>query len=126
MAREFESIEYRFSDDELLALGKQLARANQEIYDLRTEKKAATSSLNASIGAAEKTAAELTMKIERKAEMREVEVVPVMDKPRTGLKTMIRADTGEELRVAVMSLEEQQATIDFEGGPDEGERTDRA
>jgi hypothetical protein len=113
MGREFESIEYRFSDDELLALGKQLAHANQEIYDLRAEKAAAMTSLNASIKGAEKIAAELTTKIERKSEMREVEVVPVMDKPRTGLKTMIRADTGEELRVAVMSMEEQQATIDF-------------
>jgi hypothetical protein len=113
MPREFESVEYRFSDEELLALGKQLAHENQQVYDLRTEKIAVVAGLSGAIKAAEKTAAELTGKIERKSEMREVEVVAVMDRPRQGLKTIVRADNGEELRIAVMTLEEQQATLDF-------------
>lgn len=111
--REFENIEYRFSDEELLALGKQLAHANQTIYDFRSEKEAAVASLNSSIKTAEKEAADLTTKIERKSELREVEVVAVMDKPRVGLKTIVRADNGKEVRVAVMSLEEQQGTLDL-------------
>lgn len=113
MAREYESIEYRFSDEEILALGKQLAHGNQRIYTLRAEKASTMASLSAAIKEAEKIAAEITTKIERKSEMREIEVVPVMDKPRPGLKTMVRADTGEEVRIAVMTLEEQQSTLDF-------------
>ena len=117
MEREFESIEYRFTQEELLALGQELARTNQSIYDLRAEKTAATASLSGSIKEAEKVAALLTTKITHKSELREVEVVPIMDKPRQGLKTMVRADNGNEVRVVVMSLEEQQSTLDF-GGTD--------
>lgn len=125
MSREFESVEYRFSDEELLALGKQLARANQEIYTLQAEKDAAITTLKGSIKAAEKTVQELTTKIERKSEMRDVEVIAVMDRPRAGLKTIVRADTGAELRIAVMSLEEQQSSFNF-GDDDESQRSDRA
>jgi hypothetical protein len=119
MAREFENVEYRFSSDELLALGQELARHNQQIYDLRAEKMTVVGSLSASIKEWEKRAADLTGKIERRMELREVEVVAVMDKPRAGLKTMVRADNGVELRVVVMTLEEQQATLDF-GNEGEG------
>lgn len=118
MPREFESVEYRFTDEELLALGKQLAHENQLVYNLRAAKVAEMASLNADIKVAEKTAAELTGKIERKSEMRETEVVAVMDRPRPGLKTIARADNGLEIRVAVMSLEEQQSTLDFGDKPE--------
>jgi hypothetical protein len=113
MAREFESIEYRFDDNELLALGKELARHNQQIYDLRNERSAAMASLTGSIKQTEKRAAELTGKIERKMEMREVEVVAVLDRPRPGLKTIVRADNGVDVRIAVMTAQEQQSTLDF-------------
>jgi hypothetical protein len=120
MAREFESVEYRFNDEELLALGKELARTNQQIYDFRAEKKAVTASLTGSIETAETRAAELTGMIERRMEMRDVEVVAVMDRPRVGLKTIVRADNGVDVRVAVMTLEEQQATLDFGPGDQSG------
>jgi hypothetical protein len=119
MAREFESIEYRFDDHELLALGKELARHNQQIYDLRNERSAVMASLTGSIKQTEKEAAEITGKIERKMEMREVEVVAVMDRPRPGLKTIVRADNGIDVRIAVMTLEEQQSTLDFGPGDKE-------
>jgi hypothetical protein len=117
MAREYENVEYRFTKEELLALGQQLAHSNQQVYDLRAERVATVASLTGSIKAAEKISADLTMKIERKSEMREVEVVAVMDKPKIGLKTIVRADNGVEVRVAVMSLEEQQGTLDLGDKP---------
>ena len=80
MDREYELLEYRFSDVELLALGQQLARSNQQVYDLRAEKVSAVASLVASIKLAEKLSADLTGKIERKSEMRETEVISV-DEP---------------------------------------------
>jgi hypothetical protein len=90
-----------------------LAHENQHIYNLRAEKIATVASLSGSIKEAEKIASELTGKIERKCEMRDVEVIEYPNKPRMGLKTIVRADTSEELRIAVMTLEEQQADIDF-------------
>ena len=108
MDREYELLEYRFSDVELLALGQQLARSNQQVYDLRAEKVSAVASLVASIKAAEKLSAELTGKIERKSEMREVEVISAMNRPSAGMKTIARADTGAEVRVAVMTDAERE------------------
>ena len=108
MDREYELLEYRFSDVELLALGQQLARSNQQVYDLRAEKVSAVASLVASIKAAEKLSADLTGKIERKSEMREVEVISSMNRPSAGMKTIERLDNGEEVRVAVMTDEERE------------------
>lgn len=113
MAREFEEIPYKFTKTELDDMGRDLAHANQQIYDLRSEKIATVATMGAAIKAAEKHAADLTQRINQKFEMRRVEVVFLMDKPKVGLKTVIRSDTGEELRVAAMSLEEQQATLNF-------------
>jgi|SRR5215469_2652591 len=113
---EYESVEHRFTDKELLALGKELARANQEVYRLRGEQKATQSHLAGLVKLAEKEAAELAGKIDRRTEMRDVEVYFVMDKPSAGLKTIMRADTGTEVRVARMTDRERQATLNFEGG----------
>lgn len=111
-----ESLEYHFKPEELRELGAELARANQAVYDLRAEKVATVTSVGALIKAAEKLAAELTMKLNQKFEFRDVEVVFDMDRPKPGLKTMIRTDTNVEVRIMPMSLEEQQGTFRFEEG----------
>ena len=64
--------------------GQQLARSNQQVYDLRAEKVSAVVSLVASIKLAEKLSADLAGKIERKSEMRETEVISVMNRPAPG------------------------------------------
>jgi len=115
MKREYESVEYRFSEEELLAIGLELGNTNQQIYDFRSGRTAAMKSLAASIKGAEQRAAELTTMLVRKSEMRDVEVVAVMDTPEAGLKTIVRADTSQVLRVAVMTLEERQTALDFGG-----------
>ena len=120
MAREYASVEYRFNDQELLELGQQLAQSNQQIYDLRAAKMTTVATLGASIKEAEKTSAELTSKIARKAEMRDVEVISAMNRPRPGLKTIARTDNGEEVRIEAMTVQEQeQSVLDFtaEGQP---------
>jgi hypothetical protein len=114
MATQYESVEYRFTPEELRELGMDLGRANQTVYDLRSEKSSVVTSLGATIKSAEKHAAELTTKLNQKFEMREVEVVAEMDKPKPGLKTIYRTDTGDELRTVAMTLEEQQGTFRFD------------
>lgn len=116
MPRQFESVPYKFTREEIHQLGQDLARANQQIYDLRGEKVTAVASLGAAIKAAEKCAADLTTKINQKFEMRSVEVIAVMDRPKVGAKTIVRSDSGEELRTEAMTLEEQQASLDFGEG----------
>jgi hypothetical protein len=123
MATQHESVEYRFTSDELRELGMELGRANQTIYDLRSDKASVVTSMGAAIKAAEKHAAELTTKLNQKFEMRDTEVIAVMDRPRSGLKTLVRVDTGEELRIVAMTLEEQQSTFSF--GDGEGPRPEK-
>lgn len=113
MAREYEELPYRFTNEELLALGQQLAHSNQEIYNLRAERVSAVASLAASIKAAEKRSADLTQKIETRSEMRSTEVMTLPDTPRRGLKTIARVDTHEEVRVCVMTAEELQGALEF-------------
>lgn len=119
MAAQYESVPYKFDDDELQALGAELARANQQVYDLRAEKSAMSTTISASIKAAEKLAAELTTKRNQGFEYRDVEVISVMDKPKPGLKTVVRTDTGEDLRIVAMTLEEQQSTFSFGEGDEQ-------
>ena len=111
----YESVEHRFTDKELLALGKELARANNEVYRLRGDQKATAATMAAAVKSAEQVASELAGKISRRTELREVEVVFLMDKPAVGLKMIVRADTGEEIRTAPMSPQERQGTLAFEG-----------
>jgi hypothetical protein len=115
MAREL--VEHRFKPEELQALGAELGRANQTIYDLRGERTSVATSLGASIKAAEKFAAELTTKLNQKFELREIEVIFKYNTPKLGLKTVYRADNDEEVRVAPMSPEEQQREFNFSDDP---------
>jgi hypothetical protein len=111
----YESVEHRFTGKELLALGKQLAAANQEVYRLRGEQKAVQSQMAAAVKGAEAHAAELSRKIENERELREVEVSVLMDTPRRGLKTIVRVDNGEEVRTDQMTNDERQQSLNFEG-----------
>ena len=116
MKARYESLECRFTDEELHALGFELGRANQAVYDLRNEKKSAMQSMETSIKAAERHAANLTMKINQKFELREIEVVWAMDTPRPGQKTLVRTDTGEDVRTEAMTPAEMQGSFSFGGG----------
>jgi len=111
----YESVEHRFSGKELLALGKQLAAANQEVYRLRGEQKTVQSQMAAAVKGAEAIAAELSRKIENEREMREVEVHYQMDTPSPGIKTIVRADNGEPVRTEKMTNDERQQSLNFEG-----------
>lgn len=118
--RLYEPIKYAFSGEEIRALGEALARENQTIYDLREQKASAVASLTASIKAANKRAADLTAKINNGYELREVEVLAMLETPRPGLKTIVRIDNNEEIRVEPMTLQEMQGSFGF--GEKEGEQ----
>jgi len=107
MTRQYEAIEHRFTPDELRELGAELGRANQQIYDLRTQKANVASSMASSIKDAEAHAAALTLKLNQRFETREVEVTPEYDSPEPGKKTLYRCDTGAELKVMAMTEEDR-------------------
>lgn len=104
---------YVFSRDELRQLGSDLARANQQVYSLRSDKKNAVASMEAGIKGAEAVAADITRKLNEKSELREIEVEFLLNVPRVGMKTVKRLDTGEETSCEPMTDDERQTTLSF-------------
>lgn len=121
--RIYEELPYKFTRDELRLLGEDLARANQEVYTLRGNKKTTASSMEAAIKEAEARAAVLTRKLNEKSELRETEVHALMNTPRPGLKTIVRADSDEEIRTEPMTDADRQETLPFAEEPPDGKTT---
>ena len=117
--RLYESIKYTFSNDEIRELGEGLARENQTVYDLRDQKKNLTAGITAQIKAAEKRAADLTMKVNNGYELREVECLVLMETPRPGMKRIVRIDTNETVRDEAMTAQEMQSSFGFKEEPGE-------
>jgi len=111
--RVYESIKFTFGEGEMRELGQQLARENQAVYDHRKRKKELDAELSASIEAASGRVEALTIKINNGYEMRELEVLHVFDAPRSGMKHVIRLDTGEIIREEAMTIEERQRNLGF-------------
>jgi hypothetical protein len=106
-------MKYTFTEPEVRELGRALAREDQILFDLRSEKASAAASLNEQIKVTTKRVAELVEKINRGFELRAVEVIAVFEKPRPGMKTFVRIDNGEEVRTEAMTMEELQQSFGF-------------
>jgi hypothetical protein len=118
--RTFEKIRYKFSADEIRALGESLARESQSVIDLKAQKATSVAGYQSQIKAASGQVAEFTAKINNGYEVREVECMWDLDNPRPGIKSLLRCDDPSQvIRMEAMTLEEQQQTFKFEEG--EGE-----
>jgi len=114
--RQYESIRRYFGDEELAVLHEQLVVQVGEVKDLRGQKTQANTIINAQIKTAEKSVWDTQEKLATGYESIDVEVVPVMDTPKPGQKTIIRCDTSEKLRVEPMTARERQMSLGFEPG----------
>lgn len=106
-------VEYRFSKAELLALGDDLARAADNVREIESRKKELTATISAELKAANGKVFTLAGKVKDRFEMREVPCIAYFGVPRAGLKTIRRADTGEDVRTDSMTAEEMQQGLDF-------------
>ncbi len=113
--RTYEAIKFTYSDDEIRELGRQLAQETQGVYDLEKKKKELDAELGAAIKAASGRVESLTVKMNNGYEMREVEVLVMLDDPRPGVKRILRLDTNELVREEVMTSDEKQRGFGFEG-----------
>jgi len=119
--RIYEAIKYVFTRDEVTDLGAKLARECQQYADVEHEKAQAAAAFGAEMKAALGRVADLTQKINNGYELRNVECIVLMEVPRPGMKTLIRADTNEPLRSEPMTMAEMQSNFGF--GTQEGEST---
>ncbi len=104
--RQTEFIKLDLTPAEIQELGRQLARENQAVYDLEKRKKMEMAELTILLKAANADAEKTTSKINLGYEEREVDVLRLMNKPRHGIKTIIRADNHEKVREAEMTAKE--------------------
>jgi hypothetical protein len=117
--RVYEAVRHTYTSDELRELGTQLAREQQVIMDLETGKAQSTAAFNAQIKEAENRRNGLTIKINNGYEMRETEIMVLLETPRPGMKRLLRVDTGEILRDEPMTLTEMQQSFGFREEPPE-------
>jgi hypothetical protein len=114
MAQQFESVRRPFTADEMLKMHDDLVIQVGEVKELRTQKTQTNTELNASIKAAEASVWSTQEKLSLGYELIDIEVVSVLDRPEPGKKEIVRADTGQVLRVEPMTLMERQQSFGFE------------
>ena len=119
MSRQYESIRRYFSDEELALLHEQLVVQVGEVKELRGQKLQTNTVINAQIKTAEKSVWDTQERLATGYESIDVEVLPVMDMPTPGMKTIIRADTSEKIRTEPMTAREKQQSFGF-SEPGEG------
>jgi hypothetical protein len=112
--RQYEQVRRNFTEREMADMHEALVQRVGEVKDLRSEKTQANASLNAAIKGAEKGVFDLQEKLALGYEMVEVEVLAIMDRPVQGSKTIIRVDTGEDLRTEPMTAREKQQSFGFQ------------
>ena len=106
-------VKYAFSRAELLELGETLARATDEMREIDRRKKQAAADLAAELKRADGDVFLLSTKLKDKFEFREMPCIAVYGQPRAGLKTILRADTREEVETLPMDEYEMQEGLDF-------------
>jgi phosphopantetheine adenylyltransferase len=107
----YELCRYQFTSAELRTLGDQLARETQQAIEIREERATVVAEFAAQLKGSEKRIAGLANKLNAGYEMREMECIVLYDKPERGMKTIVRVDTGEEVRTAVMTDAETQGNL---------------
>lgn len=112
--RQYEAIKFTYSAEDIQERGQQLAHETQNVYDIKDKKKTADTEFGSQIKAAESRVSDLTTRLNNGYELREVEVLVLMDTPITGMKRVIRADNNEQVREEAMTLEEKQSGFGFD------------
>lgn len=109
-----------FTPTELASESQTLARVTQELAMLEEQKKKITSEISASIKAKQTEVLDASRRVSQGYEYTMVDCEWHFDQPELGLKQLVRMDTGEVVREAVMSDEEKQQWLAL--GEGEGAR----
>jgi hypothetical protein len=113
-----EYLKYTFTDEELLALSKTMAKKNQDLGEVEDDKKRITADFSAKIQSFESEISALARKVYSGYEHRNVECKVLFHTPDIGMKTVVRTDSGEVVREEAMSTSERQEILPFVNGED--------
>lgn len=104
---------YVFNDGELLQIGKELARKNNDSQALEEDKKRVTSDFKARIDKAQAEIGILSRQLSTGYDHRYLKCQVELNEPRVGQKSIRRMDTFEVVEVLDMTAEEMQTTLEF-------------
>ncbi len=102
---------YRFSDAELLQIGKELAEQNSELSALEQDKKRVVADFGAKISAKESDVSIAVNKIQTGYEWRDLACTIHYNTPKAGKKRVIRDDTNEQVDERDMTPDELQMEL---------------
>lgn len=105
---------YKFTEAEMMAFGKSLARASQEFESMEERKKQITKDLASQLETKRGEILLYSRFMNNGHEWRDIECRVIFDSPETGYKTIWRTDTGEMVSTARMTPEERQLKFKFD------------
>lgn len=114
-----EQLKVKLYDQDLMVKAKEMAAAQQELNKAEDEKSQAVSSLNATIKGLRAKVDDLSVAITNGYELRMVDCTIMFDTPRPGMKTIIRTDSGEEVRQELMTEFDRQQGLDLKPAAEE-------
>lgn len=107
----------KLTRDELLKYGGELAQALQDIVTEEALQASMKQSMKAALASLEAKSSELSTKVARGEELRDVEVEPRLDF-KTSTYYEIRGDTGEKISQRPITEDERQENLEFGGKPE--------
>lgn len=105
------NLQYQFTPEELIALGKELGESQIKLRQLDDDRKMVADEWKAKISFAEAHIDSLSNKTSSGYEYRDIECTVTMDSPAPGDKTITRNDTGEIVKIMPMDESEKQEEL---------------
>lgn len=118
-----EYLKYDFTPAERQENARTLARKTQALAEIEMRKKRLTADLKAEQETAEATVQQLARFVNDEYDYRMIECEVKLHSPRTGMKELIRLDTGEIVKELAMNTAEMQENLPFEDPQPEQEPT---
>lgn len=114
-----EYLRCEFTEPELVAMSRTVAREIESIVSAQETLKEVRTSIGAQIAAHDKRMQELSRLINQGYEYRNVACEVQFDMPESGFKTITRCDNGSECRVEPMTAFDRQGRLPLEDVPEE-------
>jgi len=108
------TLDCELTDKEILAYGRELASVNQEVADEEDRQNSLKQELKARIAGLEARRTEISAKVNRGKELREVQIEVLADF-KLDMATEVRTDTGEIYRERPLRDEEKRPGLLMEG-----------
>ena len=112
----FEYLRYQFSREEQVENARSLAQATVRRAQIEQQKKEVDAALKSEIEQQVTLVTKFSGFINSGFEYRDIECGILLDCPQKGSKTIFRKDTGENVRVVMMTQEDRQQSLDLETG----------